>query len=634
MSSSAQRRALLRASPIVFAIAAIAAHAEPAANKLDEVIVTATRNPQKVADVLADVTVLNRDEIERQAFGTLADLLRRQVGFEMIRNGGPGANTSMFIRGAETRHAAVLIDGVRVDSQASSGVSWNAIPLAQIDRVEIVRGPASALYGSDAIGGVVQIFTRKGEGKPVVELGIGGGNRGLVKADASVAGKTGIVDYALGITRESSNGFNSRPTSDKDLDGYVSRNASLRLGAQLSKQHRLELSALTNHVDAEFDPFTITNDDRTISDTRTKRAAWSAQWSTDLRSDLSIGESMERYEIPPPGSIYQTETRVRTYTATGSVKLGAAGELQGVLERREDRLENNGLYQSPVPNAGKRNQNALGAGWLWSAGALSLQLNGRHDDDSVYGKVNTGSLAAGWKLGPAWRVQGSYGNSFRAPSIYQRYSQYGVATLRPERGLNAELGLHFVQGRSEFGLTAYRNKVRDLIVFSSFVNRPLPCQEYAPGSTFRNTSCYENVAKGLLQGLSLRGATELAGIRLSATLDLQSPKYIDPTVVTTYGKQLPRRAKTHGVMRAETDVGALTVGAQILASGQRWDNQANTAKLGGYATLDVDAQYAFSRQLSLQFKAENLTDKQYVTAGGYSTAPRQLFIGLRVTPQL
>ncbi|HEX2010220.1 MAG TPA: TonB-dependent receptor, partial [Roseateles sp.] len=587
MSSSVQRCALLRAySPIVLAIAAAlpalqAQAAEAGKNKLDDVVVTATRTPMKQADVLADMTVLNREDIERQAFGSLADLLRRQVGFEMIRNGGAGANTSMFVRGADTRHTAVLIDGVRVDSQASSGASWNAIPLAQVERVEIVRGPASALYGSDAIGGVVQIFTRRGEGKPLVELGLGGGTRGLAKLEGSVSGRSGSIDYALSGAGESSNGFNARPakatpTFTPDDDGYISRNASLRLGAQLNQQHRLELNALTSHVDSEYDPtLTSKTDDHTLSDTRTGRLAWTAQWSPALRSELSVGESTERYQTKP--SPYLTETKVRSYGLNASWNLGQVGTLQGLLERREDRLENSGLTASPTPGHGKRHQDAIGAGWLWSAGALSLQLHGRHDRDSEFGGASTGSLAGGYRLGTAWRVQASAGTSFRAPSLYQRYTEYGKSDLSPEKGRNVELGLHYASGRNEFGITAYRNVVRDLIIFG------------APGPCASQFGCYDNVSEGRLQGVSLRGATELMQLRLSGSLDLQAPKDIGEGSAN-YGKLLPRRARTHGVLRAETDVGAWTLGSQLLASSKRIDNASTGYKLGGYAALDLDAQ--------------------------------------------
>ena len=368
--SLAARRPLLALS-----VLALAASAHAQTNKLDTVVTTATRTPQKLSDVLADMTVLTRDDIERQAFGSLADLLRRQVGFEMIRNGGAGANTSLFVRGADTRHTTVLIDGVRIDSQASSGASWNAIPLAQVERVEIVRGPASALDGSDAIGGVVQIFTRKGDAKPVVDIGVGGGNRGLAKLDASVRGRTGIVDYALSGARESSNGFNARPAAatanfTPDDDGYSSRNASLRLGVQLAAEHRVEVSALTSHVDAEYDSTaTAKTDDRTVSDTRANRLAWAAQWTPALRSELSVGESTERYETRP--SPYVTKTWVRTYGFNTSWNLGTIGTLQGLLERREDKLDNSGI----AGGHRERHQDAFGAGWAWASGPLSLQLN-------------------------------------------------------------------------------------------------------------------------------------------------------------------------------------------------------------------------------------------------------------------
>ncbi|HEY9109180.1 MAG TPA: TonB-dependent receptor [Roseateles sp.] len=618
----AARRPLLALSALALAASA---HAQ---TRLDTVVTTATRTPQKLSDVLADMTVLTRDDIERQAFGSLADLLRRQVGFEMVRNGGAGANTSLFVRGADTRHTAVLIDGVRVDSQASSGASWNAIPLAQVERVEIVRGPASALYGSDAIGGVVQIFTRKGEGRPVVDLGIGGGNRGLAKVDASVTGRSGIVDYALSAASESSNGFNARPaaataTFTPDDDGYQSRNASLRLGVQLAAEHRLEVSALTSHVNAEYDSTaTAKTDDRTISDTRATRLAWSAQWSADLRSELSVGESSERYETQP--SPYVTKTWVRTYGFNTSWNLGTAGSLQGLLERREDKLDNTGL----IGGHNKRHQDAIGAGWTWAGGPLSLQLNARHDRDSEFGGVSTGAVAGGYRLSSAWRLQASAGTSFRAPSLYQRFSPSGKPGLLPEKGRNAELGLHYASGSGEFSITAYRNLVRDLIVY---VSMPVPAPVPAPcASPF---GCYDNVSEGRLQGLSLRGATALGAVRLSGTLDLQAPKDADKASAT-YGKLLARRAKTHGTVRAETDVGAWTLGGQVLASSKRTDNLSTGYQLGGYATMDLDAQYAVSRQLGLQFKVDNVFDRKYETARTYATPPRQVFIGLRFTPQL
>ena len=616
-----------------FALALLAAlpeaHAQSAGRKgLEPVFVTATRSPQALSQVLADATVITRADIERQAFGGLADLLRSQACFEMVRNGNPGANTSLFVRGAETRHTKVLIDGVPYDSQRTDGASWQSLPLAQIERIEIVRGAASAIYGSDAIGGVVQIFTRKGEGAPLLELGVGGGNNGLAKLDASISGMSGmsgmsgIFDYALSVASERSDGFNTRPvigdpSYSPDIDGYRSRSVSLRLGAQLNKAHRVDLIGIDSHINSQYDATIKPKvDDRNINAARALRAAWTAQWSPALDTSFSVGESTDNYETKP--SVYKTETRTRSTALSAGLKLGG-GQLNGSLERREDKLVNT----SVAGGKADRHQDAVGLGYLWSAGPLSLQAHARHDSDSEFGSANTGTLAAGYQLSPQWRLLSSYGTAFKAPSLYQRFSQYGKADLQPEKGKNAEIGLHFTQGVHSASLTGYRNLINDLIVFGA----PGPCPD--------GFGCYENVGQARLQGLSLKGNTSLGAVRLSGSLDLQSPKDVTERAGhKNYGKVLARRAKTHGSLRAETDLAGWALGAQVMASGKRTDNLNTGFKLGGYVTLDLDAQYSLNQQLRLQLKLDNAFDRKYETARGYANAPFQFFVGLRYTPAL
>lgn len=172
--------------------------AAPAA--LSEVVVTATRTEQPLSDVVADVSIIDRDTIARSGATGLADVLDRLPGISITRNGGPAATTSVYVRGAETRFTAVLIDGVRVDTQSGSGgASWNAIPLSQIERVEVLRGPAAAVYGSDAIGGVIQIITRKGEAGFAPSVALGMGSHGTRQLDVALSGASGAVDYALGV---------------------------------------------------------------------------------------------------------------------------------------------------------------------------------------------------------------------------------------------------------------------------------------------------------------------------------------------------------------------------------------------------------------------------------------------------
>ena len=595
-------------------------------NALPPVLVTATRSPQELSQVLADVTVLTRADIERQAVGGVADLLRNQASFELARNGGPGATTSLFVRGADTRHTVVLIDGVRVDSQATGGASWQALPLAQIERIEIVRGTASAIYGSDAIGGVVQIFTRKGSGKPQIELSAGIGNLGLAKLDASLSGKNGMLDYAVSVAGERSSGFNIMAAAP-DIDGYRNGSASLRLGAQVNARNRIELLALQSHVWAQYDSeWTPTANDISLNDTQALRATWTAQWTADWHSEVSVGESTDRYQSTP--SVYLTETRIGSYAWNNSIKLGP-GRFNALLERREDKLLNTDLSLTPTPGQGTRHQDAAAAGYLWSVGALSLQAHARHDQDSVFGGVDTGMLAAGYRVTPAWRVLGSFGTAFRAPTLYQNFSDYGPnpqmggQPLLPEHGRNAELSLQFSRAGNEFSLTAYRNLIDQLIVFG------------AAGTCTSPYGCYQNVGQARLQGISLQAATQLGGVHLSGSLDSQAPKDVTARPnYANYGKQLARRSAAHATLRADTELAGWSLGAQTLISGMRYDNAANTVKLGGYALLNLDVQRSVTPSVRLQLQIDNVFDRSYQTANGYASPPRGVFVGLRYTPKL
>ena len=614
-----------RRSLIALAALALAASSH-AQNKLDTVVTTASRTPQRLADVLADFTVITRADIERQAAASVADLLRNNGCAEMTRNGGPASATSLYLRGAETRHTLVMVDGVRMDSQATGGASWQGIPVSQVERVEVLKGPASALYGSDAVGGVVQIFTRKGGGQVQADLGVGAGTQGTYKADGGLFGSAGIFDFALTLAGERSDGFNG--TTDvpgsfsyiPDRDGWRRHQATARLGADFATGHRAEVIAIRNHANSQYDASKSRPlvDDRSLQDTDATRLAWTAQWSPALQTQLSWGESRDRYETTP--SPYLTITRVKNLALTGSYLLDKAQQLSFQAERIEDRLENSGLVTAGV---GKRHRNAVGAGYLVTAGAFSLQAHARHDDDSQFGSVDTGTLLAGYEVAPGLRIVGSVGNAFRAPTIYQQGTVYGpdlskpgVKPLDAERGHNVEFGLKYGAGVNEFSVTAYRNRVNNLIIFG------------AAGSCQSAFGCYQNVSQARLQGLSLAGATQAAGVNLRATLDVQKP-----TDAST-GLLLARRARRLATVNADTALGDWVLGAGVQASGARFDNAANTRRLGGYGLVSLNAQYKLSRDLKVQFNLDNAFDRETTTAYGYASAPRTALVSLRWSPKL
>ncbi|KQV78364.1 hypothetical protein ASC87_12310 [Rhizobacter sp. Root1221] len=598
----------------VLVLAGGAAFAQTEAPRLEPVVVTATRSAVPLREVIADVTVIDRSVIERHQGGAVADLLRRVPGVQMARSGGPAGATSVYIRGGDTRFTAVLIDGVRVDTQTTGGVNWEAIPLSQIERIEVLRGPASAVYGSDAIGGVIQIFTRRGEPGTQFDVGLGGGDYGTVKSDASVSGKYGRVDFALSGLSEQSTGFSTRTTGNPDRDGYRSNGGSGRLGVDVTDGQRLEVSALRSHVDGQYDPAPVTAaDDHALHDLESVSALWAAQWLPEWRSTLSFGQAKDHYATRP--NVYTTDTRVRTSTWQNDVRLGKH-TVNATLERREDHLVN-----TDVANAvNTRTQDAVALGWGWRQDGLAFQVNGRHDRNDAFGSANTGSIGAGVDVAEGWRVQSTLSNGFRAPTVYQQFSaEFGNSGLKAERSRsNLELALHHRAGAFESSATVYRNRITDLIVFGE----PGPCS-----SEF---GCYSNAGDATLKGVTLTSAYTADGLRIAGSIDFLSAKSMNEGVE----RRLARRAPRFASFNIDKDLGDTTVGAQWQVSDKRYDNVANTTVLGGYSIVNLDLQHKLSSDWRLLARVDNFFDKKYQLANTYVTSPMTVFVGVRWSPKI
>ncbi len=609
-----------------FPVHAQSANNTTAALQLNQVVVTAARVPMQLSDVVADVTVINRADIERQGYGDLSDLLRNSGAVQIVRNGGVGSTTTLMIRGAESRHTMVLIDGVRVDTQSTAGAPWETIPTSQIERIEIVKGPASAIYGSDAIGGVVQIITRKGDGALKADVGIAGGSLGTARADASVRGSTGMFDYAVGAATEHAKGFQlitdtSSPYYVAQDAAYQKHSASVRLGAQLGAQDRLEFIALNSHLSADFNssyppPASLF---QAIEDTSTRKLGWTRQWTKGLSTQFSVGESKERYD--DPGDFYVTETHTRSYAFDSSWRMDAQQQLLFVLERREDKLIDSSLSAAGVAD---RSDNGAALGYIGKFGRLDLQAHARHDRNSEFGSANTGSLGVGFALSPGLRVVASAANAFRAPTIYQNSSESGPLSLAggkslvPESGHNVEIGLKYLGTSADASVTAYRNNISNLINF-----------DFSSTTTCIGTfgGCYVNVSQARLQGLSFAGNVQTGPVTLSGTLDLQSPKDVGTGLLRA------GRARRFGTLHAQTELQGWDLSTGLLFSSERF-NAANTVKMGGYALLNVDASYPLTRELKLQLNLDNAFNRKYETAVGYAQAPRTVMVGLRYSPGL
>ena len=618
-------RACVRAGLSLVAMASLPAWAQSGAERLalaatapqfSEVVVTAARAPQPLTDVLADVTLIDRDQIAQSGAVTITDLLARQPGVELSRSGGPGTATGVFLRGAETRFTAVYIDGVRIDSQSTGGAQWEQIPLSQIDRIEVLRGPAAAVYGSDAIGGVIQLFTRRGEGpaRPYVAAGLGSqGTRKMEAGISGAAGQDGAFDYSLGIAREISDGFDAKVSGshNPDRDSYQSTSGNARLGLRINARHRLDATLLASRMNSGYDNSSYKAsqpaDDRSLNRLRTAGLTWAAQWSHAYSTRVSVTDSVNRYETTP--SPYLTETQLRGYLWQNDFRWGVH-RFSAALERREDDLQN-----APIQSGRTQDALALALGYGFNAGRHTLQLNVRHDSDSEFGGKDTGSASYGYAFAPRWRATASVGTAFRAPTLYHRFSEYGVATLQPETSRNAELGLRYAQDRSSFSVVAYRNRVSNLISFAG------------AGTCASAFGCYANTARAQYEGVTFAGSYHLSGVQLHGSLDLQNPRDLDT------GKQLARRAKRHATLGADTRIADWTLGAEVQASGRRFDNAANTNVLGGYALFNLYASTRIARDYTLLARIDNLADKDYQLARTYATPGRTLYVGVKWAPQ-
>ena len=622
----------VRLAALPLALAAVfPSFAQTTAGQLKEVFVTATRTAQPVGDVVADVTIIDREVIERSGAAGLADVLARVPGIEIVRNGGVGNQTSIFTRGGESRHTVVLIDGVRVDSQSTSGgANWQAIPLAQVDRIEIVRGPTSAVYGSDAAAGVIQIFTKKGQSgfNPAITLGYGSYN--TQKIEVSASGATGAADYLIGIAQTSSDGFNVRPIvgQNPDMDGYKSLNVNFKFGFQVNAIHRFETSMLTNKNDAQYDSG-LTRDFRRINTLQTVGAQWLSRWTDSYSTRLSVSESVDRGEDALNGSTLRPpidQTTSYAVTWQNNLQLGAHS-LNAKFENRKDQftlMGTTGLPTGVTSLTRDKSQDSFALGYGWIAGAHALQLNSRSDRDSEFGGKLTGSAAYAFAITPALKISGSAGTSFRVPTLYQRFTVFAPPTpLLPEAGRNVELGLRYAEGSSNYGVVAYRNKMTNLINFVSGAGL-CPSGRLPPAT---RVGCYVNVALAEYTGFTFSASETISNYRLFGSLDIQNPRD------TSLNRQLPRRAKQHATLGVDARVGAWTLAGDLLLSAKRYDTIENTTELPGYGLVNLSASTALAKDWKALVRIDNLADKTYQTASGFATAKRTLYVGLTWAPQ-
>ena len=572
-------------------------------SQLKEVVVTATRVQTRADDLVSDVVVIDRAAIEASTGRTLTEVLTRSAGVQMTANGGSGTNTGVFIRGTEARHTILLIDGVRYGSATTGAPSWDNIPLDMIERIEVLKGPASALYGSEAVGGVVQVFMRQGVKGFSPSAAVTVGSLGYAQLSAGLAGGEGGLSYAIGVQKMQDKSFSA--TNEKvafgsfnaDRDGFKQDALNVSLGYQINPNWKIDAGALYADGVSHYDDGPDANA-KTAVRSQTLRAGVVGKilpsWKTQLRVSQSVDKANALEGAYLPSKFNTTQNQL---TWQNDIETPAGIALVGA-EQLTQKVDSSTVY-----DVSQRTVNSVFAGLNGNSGSHSWQANVRRDSNSQFGDSNTWFAGYGYKINSAWRVNASYGTSFVAPSFNQLYYPgYSNPDLQPEQGKNLDIGITYSDNGQTVKLVRFDNKIRGFIT---------------------TTTTPENIPKARIDGWSLAYNGAFGAFNMHVTADVLNPRN------ELTGNVLPRRAKNQFSLGADYRMGVWTFGGSLLNVGSRFDDVKNTTALASYMTADVFANYNVSKDVQVQVKVNNLAGKVYETAYGYNQAGRAAYITLR-----
>ena len=609
-----------------FSTAAFADKAEP-----ETTLVTATRTPVSYSETLAAVTVFDRQDIERIQATDIFGLLSRTAGVSFVRNGGHGSSTSLFLRGNQSDHSLFLIDGVRIGSATLGSAALSSLSLFAVERIEIIRGPKSALYGADAIGGVVNIITRAvTEPRELsIETGFGSNDTTETNVYGGVSGEA----YSLTVVASAFDTDGVDNTSAKvrladDNDAF--RNNSLAVNYRQSIGDKVSLKVAYNRYDGEneFDS-NCTNATtfaavdcliyaETLVDSLSGRV--NINVSDKLTTSLQFGQSKdESNNLADNVSLVNTfnggEFNTTKTEATWLANFTALDNqtITVGLDYQLDEVDGTTAYDETS------RYNQAGFVQLQSDfGVVDAVMALRYDDNEQFGDHTTVSVTAGVAVSERLRVIASYGEAFKAPTFNDLYfPNFGDPTFVPEEAKNYELALKGSFDAVAFTLAAYQNDVSNLIQFNS--------------STFVT----DQISKATITGLEFDVTTQVADWSLAITGQIIDPEN------DSNGKLLRRRAEQTVSFDADTQWNDTGFGFSIRAESERFDDVANTTagRLAGYSLVDFRAQYIVNDEWRVKLKIDNAFDKQYATArdfslGDFEAVGREAFVSVVYTPKL
>lgn len=572
---------------------------------LDPVVVTPNLSSRTVEATLSSVTVIDEKQLREQQPVALTDIMRGQAGVDLVGNGSFGKNTSVYLRGNGSSSTLLLVDGVRLRSATNGGAAWQFLPPQLVDRVEIVRGPRGSLYGSDAVGGVVQVFTPDGS-SPGGWMEVGGGTFSSSRVAAGAEGEQDGTRYSVAVDRFNTAGTEVRENSEDR--GYDNTSAIARLTHRFNNDAELGVFGFRADGRSEYEgssPATNLHTDYGLQVAGVKGQLWLTEnWLTKLLLSDARDESKNFRNGDEDG-----EFNTRSHTANvQNIFLFGQNELVIGGEFIQDTIDTTLTYDED-----ERENGAGFAQLLMNFGRADVQTSARYDDNEAYGEETTGAVALGYKVGQHHRLRSSYGTAFRAPTFNDLYYPgFGNPNLEAETSETTELGVRGQYEQWFWDLALYETDVDNLIAFAV---------QGGVGAPY-------NVNQARIRGAELTAGVELDQWRLRAALTDQDP--IDKETDNV----LQRRAQQ--IMRVDIDraLGAFSVGTSAVLQGHRYDDAANTKRLSGFGLLDLRASWQMAKYWSTRVTVNNVLDKEYTTtqnfAGwNYQNAGRSVFVSLR-----
>jgi vitamin B12 transporter len=583
---------------------------------MDTIVVTAAKVEQKISDTILDTTVITQQDIVDSQATDLPTLLRREAGVEIVQSGGIGSSSSLFLRGTNSTHTLVLIDGVRASGASTGTTAIDQIMLDEVERIEIVRGNVSSVYGSEAIGGVIQIFTKRGHGAPALSATVGGGNRNTDRATATYGGVIGDTRFNVTASTYGTRGFPAlngadSTTTNTNNDGYHNNSLSANIEQSFGPAVHVGISGYYTEGHLAYgDPFAFSINDINTADTRVGYASVfgeykvNGMWTTKLT--LARGEDYSlNYLNYAPNGLFQTFTNQADWENT---VLFAPGQklLLGAELRRQD-LNSDTEYDQTA-----RTVKSVFAGYTGEFGDNSVQLNVRNEHYSDFGSATTYLAGYGYRITPSWRVDAAASSAFAAPNYNDLYYPgFSNPNLQPEKAQSEEIGIQYGAGAQLAKLVIFQTRIRDLIEFSSVTFLPV------------------NIGRAEITGAELSYRGQLFGADVIASVTEQDP--VDQSSGTDI--QLLRRAKQFASLSLQKSFGDWRLGGEWHVSGPRTDDNVTAYPtavdtLGGYNIVNLTARYQINKSLAIQARGDNVFNKKYVLADGYNTEPATIFVSL------